>query len=314
MTSSVDLRRTKERFLSKARVQVQEAFMSRDMLLGHVSKTLVDLDKIIHQMSERLEEWYAIYFPELKHEDPIKFARLVLAIDRENISKEKLMQLVSDKKADEIVAKNASSIGAKIKEGDRVKIQELAQSIIELDSLRVRFGKYQEELAQDICPNMTHLVGADVAARLVARIGNLKRLAVLPASTLQVIGAEKALFLHLKSKRKIAPPKHGIIFQFSKISSAPRSVRGKISRLISNKLAIASKADYFTKNFIAPDLKKNFEEHYSKIMAGWEKNKNSPVQRAKDQEPERDNREGFQRRPPMRDNRPGKKPFFNKRR
>jgi nucleolar protein 56 len=112
---------------------------------------------------------------------------------------------------------------------------------------------------------MSHIAGPELAAKLVAQSGGLQRMAMFPASTIQVLGAEKALFKHLKSGSR--PPKHGLIFQHASIGMAPKKVRGKISRCLAAKLTIAAKADAFSHNFIAEKLKAQFEAQVKRIMA-----------------------------------------------
>jgi len=90
---------------------------------------------------------------------------------------------------------------------------------------------------------------------------------MMPASTIQVLGAEKALFKHLKNKKGIAPPKHGVIFQYPAISQSPKKVRGKIARALAAKLSIAAKADSETKRFIAPLLKQNLEARIKQVLS-----------------------------------------------
>lgn len=262
----------RERFMKKAKKRVTEALKSRDMLLCGVTRTVDDLDKIINQLGERLEDWYAVYFPEFKLEDRMKYAELVAIIDRENPDKREMSQIIGQKKTDEIIGKMSGSMGAKIEQDDLAECQSLAGSILHLNELRARYIKYQEKLAFEICPNMSTVGGPDVAAKLVSHIGSLTKLAMLPSSTIQVLGAEKALFKHLKNRR-ISPPKHGIIFQHPKISNSPKPVRGKIARVLANKLSMAVKADAFTKNNIADKLKKDFEDRYAEIMRQYEKGK-----------------------------------------
>lgn len=110
----------------------------------------------------------------------------------------------------------------------------------------------------DIAPNITLLIGPMLAARLLSHAGSLRKLAMLPSSSIQLLGAEKALFRFKKQGGK--PPKHGVIFQHASIGKAPYRVRGKHARLLSAKLSIAAKADMFTKRFIAPDLKESLTE------------------------------------------------------
>lgn len=129
--------------------------------------------------------------------------------------------------------------------------------------------KNQERLKEQIeidvkklAPNITELIGPMLAARLLSHAGSLRKLAMLPASSIQLLGAEKALFRFKKQGGR--PPKHGVIFQHPSIGKAPFRLRGKHARLFSAKLCIAAKADMFTKRFIALDLKKELEENLKK--------------------------------------------------
>ena len=113
-----------------------------------------------------------------------------------------------------------------------------------------------------IAPNISMLVGPIIGARLISLASNLHHLASLPSSTVQLLGAEKALFRYKKEGGK--PPKHGVIFQHSLIKSAPKNLRGKIARAFAAKISIAAKADAFTKRDIAKELKQKL---YDQIKA-----------------------------------------------
>ncbi len=262
----------REKFLKKSKKSVQEALKSRDMLLGSVTKSIEDLDKTINLLGERLEDWYGVYFPELKETDKMKFSDIVLVLDRNDVDMKELSSIIGQKKAKEIADAAQSSLGTKLSEDDMVQCQSLAQTILDLGRLRGKYEDYQKALAGELCPNLSEVGGPEIAAKLVSHMGSLLKLAILPASAIQVIGAEKALFKHLKN-RKVPPPKHGIIFQHPKISSAPKRVRGKIARALANKLCLAAKADAFSKNDISEKLKKDFEERYAKIMDQYQKEK-----------------------------------------
>ena len=266
-------RKKRERFLKKAKRSVEEALKSRDMLLGGAAKSIETIDKVTNQLTEKLEEWYAVYFPEFRApEDRKKFVEAVLVIDRKNIDMKKLVGIIGEKRADEASEKAKKSLGADLEERDMKQIYLLAESIINLYKLGGEYEKYQNALAEEICPNISEVAGPDIAAKLVAHVGSLKKLGMLPSSTIQVLGAEKALFKHLKNK-KVKPPKHGIIFQHPRISSSPKVVRGKIARVLANKIALASRADAFTKNHIAEKLKKDFDDRYKEIMERYKKGK-----------------------------------------
>ncbi|MBS3778220.1 MAG: hypothetical protein KGY50_02870 [Candidatus Thermoplasmatota archaeon] len=129
--------------------------------------------------------------------------------------------------------------------------------------------KKQDELKQqiesainDLAPNMSEIVGPMISARLLSHAGSLRKLAMLPSSSIQLLGAEKALFRFKKKGGK--PPKHGVIFQHPYISKVPFKKRGKNARLLSAKIAIAAKADMFTKRFIAPILKEELSNQIKK--------------------------------------------------
>jgi nucleolar protein 56 len=260
------------KFLKKSKESVKEAMMSRDMLLGSVTKSIEALDKSINLLAEHLEAWYEIYFPEFKAPDNIKYAEVVLMLDREDVDPKELSSVVGEKKAQEIADAAKKSLGAKLEGDDLSQCMALAKHIITLDKQRSKYEEYQKKLAEELCPNISQLAGPDVAAKLVSHMGSLNRLALLPASAVQVIGAEKALFKHLKNK-KIPSPKHGIIFLHARISSSPKKVRGRIARTLANKIAMAAKADAFTKREISGDLKKDFDKRYNEIMKQYEKEK-----------------------------------------
>ena len=135
--------------------------------------------------------------------------------------------------------------------------------MLELSKLREYLTEYVGQVMREVAPNITELVGPLLGARLLSLAGSLETLAKLPASTIQVLGAEKALFRALRTGGK--PPKHGVIFQYPDIHRSPRWQRGKIARALATKLAIAARADYFTGRFIADELKKALLERIDEI-------------------------------------------------
>jgi len=255
----------RQRFIKKSRESVQESLRSRDMVLSGVTKTIDETQRVINQLTERFEAWYDVYFPELKIEERKQYVEVAIYLDRDNINIDGLASVAGRKKAEAIANVATKTLGAQLNKKDIEEIKLLGKRIITLYTLVEELEQYQKELAEEIAPNISDLAGSDIAAKLIAHAGSLDRLAKMPSSTVQVIGAEKALFKHLKNKR-IAPPKHGIIFQYAKISNSPKRVRGKIARAFANKIAIAAKADAFTKNSISAQLKKDFEERFQEIM------------------------------------------------
>jgi nucleolar protein 56 len=258
--------------MRRSKESVMEALKSRDMLLASVTRSIEDLDKTINLLGERYEDWYGLYFPEFKAEDKLQFCNTSLIMDRENLDEKALAAIVGQKKATELVAASKASLGVKLSPKDHSECLSMARTIISLETLRKDYEAYQKELGIELCPNMSEVGGSDIAAKLVSHVGSLRRLAMLPASAIQVLGAEKALFKHLKNKR-VPPPKHGIIFQHARISSSPKAVRGKVARVLANQLCLAAKADAFSKRNIAPLLVKKFDDRFAQIMKEYEAQK-----------------------------------------
>src|SRR5579885_3520587 len=135
------------------------------------------------------------------------------------------------------------SRGGQISDENLAIVQSIAKQILELFELRQSLEKHIESQMQIIAPNVSVILGSAVGARMLAKAGSLKKLASIPASTIQVLGAEKALFRALKTGAQ--PPKHGLLFQHPLVHAAPRWQRGKIARAIAAKAAIAARVDVF---------------------------------------------------------------------
>jgi len=143
------------------------------------------------------------------------------------------------------------------------RILSIKRSISTIEDEMDKIEKQIEEDMEKIAPNTTDIISPLIGARLISKAGGLKKLALLPASTIQILGAEKALFRYKKEGGK--PPKHGVIFQHKMIKNAPRNKRGKIARAIANKISIAINADVFSKRKISDDLKKDLNKKISEI-------------------------------------------------
>ncbi len=250
-----------------AKLRVKKAAEKRDLIIAQSIQTLDDLDKTINLFVSRLREWYGIHFPELdrlleKHET---YARLVLNLGfRENFTVERLEKEGLPKSKAEQIAKSAqTSMGADLAEVDLAKIQDLGKTVLNLYELRQRLEDYIDSAMEEVAPNTKALTGALLGARLIALAGGLTNLAKMPASTLQVLGAEKALFRSLKTGSK--PPKHGIIFQHAFLHEAKKWQRGKIARALAGKLAIAARTDAFGGRYIGEELRADLEKRVEEI-------------------------------------------------
>ena len=225
--------------------------VSADILLIHAVNSVNELDKAINILVKRLREWYELYNPEFSisianHEEFVK----------EILEKEK-SELLRGLKIDA-----DDSIGADLKQEDLEPIRSLTHQIYNLYELRENHMEYISTLMEELCPNTKAICGAYIGARLIKHAGSLKRLSEMPASTIQILGAEKALFRHMKTGAK--PPRHGIIVNHPLIAKAPNSMHGKIARALADKIAIASKIDYFQGHFIGDKLRKDLEEKFGK--------------------------------------------------
>jgi len=226
--------------------KVTEVSQSPDLHLIQAVNTLDETDKIINSLSSRLREWYGLHFPELDNLiDSINgYSQIVLSGKRENISNENFEKAgFSKDKVEMLCLIKEKSRGGDITEKNFAIVESLAKQILNLFELRKNIEDHVEEQMKEQAPNISAILGTAVGARILARAGSLRRLATMPASTIQILGAEKALFRSLKTGAN--PPKHGILFQHALVHAAPRWQRGKIARAIAAKAAIAARVDVF---------------------------------------------------------------------
>jgi len=250
------------------KIRVRMAVQKRDLIVAQAIQTLDDLDKTVNLFMGRLREWYGLHFPELdrlveKHET---YARLVLKLGtRDNFTAENLeKEGIPKTKAHAIVETANASMGAEVIEGDLNQIQSMSRNALELYDRRQSLENYIDSTMDEVAPNIRTLVGAPLGARLIAIAGGLNNLAKMPASTVQVLGAEKALFRSLKTGTR--PPKHGIIFQHTIIHDAKYWQRGKLARALAGKLAIAARTDAFSGKYYGDKLKADLERRIKEIQ------------------------------------------------
>ncbi|MFW9951257.1 MAG: C/D box methylation guide ribonucleoprotein complex aNOP56 subunit, partial [Candidatus Thorarchaeota archaeon] len=245
-------------------------------------ETLDILKKSISLFSSRMREWYGLHFPELTDklvEDNILIAKLITVLGkRDNFTYEKINQEFgfNDSRINMLQKLASRSMGADI---DLTIIKKYADQILSLDDFRQELEEYLDLLMEQVAPNLFALVGGLIGAKLIAKAGSLKKLAFMPASRIQLLGAEKALYRFLKTGEK--RPKHGLIFQWNLIRGSKPWNRGKISRVISGKIGISAKVDFFGGEFIADVLSKEINEKIQEIEKKYPK----PLQKKRDQIP-----------------------------
>jgi nucleolar protein 56 len=256
-----------------AKMKVKTTVERRDLLVAQAVQTVDDLDKSLNIFMSRVREWFGLHYPELdrmldKHET---YARLVVNLGtRENFTAENLEKEGLPKAKSQKIAKvAAASMGADLGGEDLTQIQDMCRSVLELYGVRQSLEKYVDSVMEEVAPNTRAIGGSLLGARLLALAGGLLNLAKLPASTIQVLGAEKALFRSLKTKAR--PPKHGIIFQHPLIHDGKRWQRGKIARALAGKLSIAARVDAFRGEYGGDELKADLEKRIEEIKKRYEK-------------------------------------------
>jgi nucleolar protein 56 len=291
------------------RLKLRQAVEKRDLFIAQAISALDDVDKILNLIASRVREWYGLHFPELEElvRDNREYVKIVYYLGhRSKIGEDSLKKILpdlSEERAKRIVEAAKKSIGAEMTEWDLEQLKSYAETFLKLDSYRESLATYIDEAMKEVAPNIRELVGPLLGARLIKLAGGLTRMAFLPASTIQVLGAEKALFRALRTGGK--PPKHGVIFQYPEIFRSPRWQRGKIARALAAKLAIAAKADAFTGNFIAPRLKEELMKRIQEVKTLYAKPPpKAPQPAAKAPPPPPPRRgEGGRRPPPKRERR-----------
>jgi nucleolar protein 58 len=206
---------------------------------------LDELDKEINTYAMRVKEWYGWHFPELQAmlSDNAQYSKLVLKCGmRPSFAGTDLSEILEDESLETAVKEAAEvSMGTEIADMDIINIQALAEQVLSMTEYRAQLFEYLKNRMNAIAPNLTILVGELVGARLISHAGSLMNLAKQPASTVQILGAEKALFRALKTKHDT--PKYGLIYHASLIGQAAPKNKGKISRVLAAKCSLAIRVD-----------------------------------------------------------------------
>ncbi len=230
---------TNEYYQKLAFYKMKKAQSGEDKHLIQAINSIEEIDESISKLIERIREWYALYFPEM---ELIKNNETYIKLISENKNKENIIKAKTD-----VFPENMMDIEEDINPIDLEIMNNYANTIYELQKTRKNIINYIDNKMENIAPNLRILVGSSLGAKLISHAGGLKRLAIYPSSTVQIMGAEKALFRHLKSGDK--PPKYGLIYQHPQIRGAKWWNRGKIARLLASKISQAARKDVFIGNF-----------------------------------------------------------------
>lgn len=229
---------------SLARYKLKFSADKVDVMIIQAISLLDELDKELNTYAMRVREWYGWHFPEMGRIviDNILYAKTVRKMGvRTHAATIDLSDVLPEETEKEMKAAAEVSMGTELAEEDINNIQHLAEQVISIAEYRSNLFEYLKNRMAAIAPNLTVMVGELVGARLIAHAGSLISLAKHPASTVQILGAEKALFRALKTKHDT--PKYGLIYHASLVGQAAPKLKGKISRVLAAKAALAVRMD-----------------------------------------------------------------------
>ena len=237
----------------------------RDRNLVQAIRNLDNIMESANLLNERLHEWYGLHFPELAdHARDRRYAELIAEYGGRN-------------KIIEHLGLSIESIGSDLESEDMGEIVCLAGTLCRIYDDRDRTESYISDIVEGLSPNMCALLGGPLAARLISLAGGLERLSSLPSSTIQLLGAEKAMFRHLRSGKK--PPKHGVIFQHPDVHRSPYWQRGNIARALAGKILIAAKVDQYDGEYIGDRLVEEFAARVEEVKRKYPEPPKKPVKK-----------------------------------
>ena len=252
--------------------KIKKESASEDKHLIQAVNSIDEIDETISKLIERIREWYALYFPEM---DIIKNNETYIKLISQNKTKKEIIQAKPDSFPDNII-----DIEEDINPEDLEIMNNYANSIYELQKSRKNIEEYIDRKMESVAPNLRLLVGSTLGAKLISHAGGIKRLAMYPSSTVQIMGAEKALFRHLKSGDR--PPKYGLIYQHPQVRGSKWWNRGKIARMLAGKISLAVRRDVFTKT-----IDENVAEDFIEKVEEIEKNNPFPTKTTKKRKEEK---------------------------
>ncbi|MFH1316238.1 MAG: NOP5/NOP56 family protein [Candidatus Woesearchaeota archaeon] len=224
-----------------------------DIIIVQAIKSVKDLERIRNILLNRMRDWYGYHNPEFirKIGNQEKMVDLILKKDRKTLLKE---MKINEK----------DSIGIEFSKEDLNEINQICKEIQNIDKLKNEQEKYLEKIMRELMPNTAEIATPLLGAELIELAGSMRKLMEMPSSTVQLLGAEKSLFRHIRNKKNLAP-KYGIIFNHPLLQNADNDNKGKIARLLAGKINIAVKVDYFKGKFVADKLMKEIKEKIKDI-------------------------------------------------
>jgi nucleolar protein 56 len=254
----------RRRIIGLAKEAVSKAYSTGEHSIAQAINAYNEIEKTRNLLHERIEEWYGIYFPELMIPSAEKYTRFVLMVgaNKKQASEDSLREFFGDGSSG-MLERIKQSIGAEPEGIEFKALSTVANAELELMNTEKEIDAYLKESVPKLMPNVSYLVDYKLAAELLSKAGSLNKLAMMPSGTLQLLGAEKALFRHLRSGSK--PPKYGVLFKLKEVTEADRRSKGRVARLFATKLSIAARADAISKRFIGKELREQIDKSLAKI-------------------------------------------------
>lgn len=252
-----DIRKTLNNVYNEiASEKIRQSIETNDVMVIETINSLEEIEDTTGKLIERLREWCTPFLPEMEklHNHELYAKIIATQTSRTNIIASGIL--------DNTHVSLSENYDVNISENDLKIIKSFANSVYTLYESKNELEEYIDEKIKEIAPNMYDVAGANLAAKLIAHANGLENLAKLPSSTIQIIGAEKAIFRHLKTGEN--PPKHGLIFQHPSIRGSNWWVRGKLARAVASKITIAARKDAFSNEY-DPNLKVELDERIEEI-------------------------------------------------
>ncbi|QQR92478.1 MAG: hypothetical protein IPJ89_05005 [Candidatus Iainarchaeum archaeon] len=297
------LQEMRKQFISRTKERVQEQLSGPDAHVVRAVSSAKNLEAQFNLVYEQAIEWYALHFPEMRFQvrEPLHQMQLIAQIgERKNYSQENVARvLLNEDSIRKVLEAAQNSKGGSIDAHALKAVQSFAHQALSLKQEQLTLQSFVEQQMRELAPNFSELSTPMIAGQLLSKAGSLKRLAEMPGSTIQVLGAEEALFSHLKTRSR--PPKHGYIFNHPLVKTLPKHVRGRMARTLAGKMAICIRTDFFGKSRIVDELKSKMEaysKHLSKLPF---KPKPRPNQNANFSRPPATPRRDFAPSPPRRE-------------
>lgn len=247
----MDRDKLREQAIEQTRDKLKSA-ADRDRLMVKAVNFLDENNNNFNAEMERFRDWYGLHFPEL---------------EKEITDDEHLIKILSNGlKKDELDAFSEmaeSSTGMPLNEDDVEMLEEAYESLEKKLAMRGKIESYVEKVAEEEMPNLQKVLGSLLAARIVALAGGLEETAKKPSSTIQMLGAEKALFRYLHGEG--TPPKHGVLFQHNFVNSLPEDKRGKMARFLANKAVMAARIDQYGDKDKGEELREECREKFEEL-------------------------------------------------